>query len=131
MLDKSKMKKLDVGDIVAFDLYRKEQKKKSLIETTRMLYGDDIPPSAVVDIERQLGQVPGLMSEDGADVDIEEIQFLLWRSALKSSPDITLEDIGGELTTDNMAEMIGSVLPSPEKLPAKKKTVRKKKPKDN
>ena len=131
MLDKAKLKKLDVGDIVAFDLHRKEIKKESLISTTKELYGENIPADAVMQIERELQKVPGLMDEDSGSVDIEEIQFLLWRSVLKSDPDITLEEIGKELTAENMADLITSVLPAPEKLPTKKKTKRKKKQKDN
>jgi len=112
---------LNIGDIVAFDLFRKEQKKKSMIATTKDLYGDNIPDDAVTKIERELQKVPGIMAEGGAEVDLEEVQFLVWRSMLKQNPDITFDEAGEGLTTENMAEMVAKILPEPEKLPAKKK----------
>jgi len=117
---------LNVGDIVAFDLYRKEQKKKSLIATTKELYGENIPDDAVLKIERELQKVPGVMSENGSKVDLEEVQFLVWRSMLKDDPEITFEQAGEDLTSSNMQEYVSKILPEPEKLPAKKKKVKKK-----
>jgi hypothetical protein len=61
-------------------------------------------------------------------------QFLVWRSMLKADPDTTFEAAGETLTIDNLDELINDILPTPDKLPTKKKTAkkaRKKKQKDN
>lgn len=130
-----KLKKLDVGDIAAYERHIKEQKREQLIETTRKLYGDNIPDDAVLKIERELAKIPSIFSEGDTEIDADAVQFLLWRSMLKSDPDITYKAAGDMMNTDNMMDYINEILPVPDKLPAKKKTakkkVRKKKQKDN
>lgn len=129
------LKKLDVGDITAYERHVKEQKRAELIATTKELYGENIPADAVLTIDRELKKIPSIFSENEAVIDAEAVQFLLWRSVLKSDPEATLESVGKEMNTDNMMDYINEILPTPDKLPAKKKTakkkVRKKKPKDN
>ena len=130
MLDR--LKKLDVGDITVYERHVKEQKRAELIATTKELYGDNIPEGAVLQIERELAQIPSIFSEGEAVIDAGAVQFLLWRSMLKSDPDATFESAGELLSTDNVDELINEILPVPDKLPAKKKkAARKKKLKDN
>jgi hypothetical protein len=128
------LKKLDVGDITAYERYVKEQKRAELIATTQKLYGENIPEGAVLQIERELAKIPSIFSAGDTEIDAEAVQFLLWRSVLKSDPDATYESVGEMMSTDNMAEYIDKILPVPDKLPVKKKAVkkaRKKKPKSN
>ena len=128
-----KYSKLTVGDINAFDRYRKDERRKELISITRELYGDNIPDGEVPRIEREIQKTQGL--ETKPSMSLDEIIFLLWRSMLKSDPDISLKEAGDQLkiNDDDIGELLASVLPTDNKLPvtAKKKTVRKKKPKDN
>ena len=133
MLDR--LKKLDVGDITAYERHVKEQKRTELIATFKELHGDNMPADAVLIINRELAKIPSIFSEGDTTIDAEAVQFLLWRSVLKSDPDATLESVGNEMNTDNMMKYINEILPTPAKLEAKKKTVkkkaRKKKPRDN
>jgi hypothetical protein len=129
------LKKLDVGDLTVYERWIKEQKRKELITTFKGLYGDDMPADAVLQIDRELGKIKGIMESGKVEITLEMAQFLVWRSLLKSDPDITFESAGEELSLDNMGDLIDSILPVPDKLPTKKKTVkkkvRKKKRKDN
>ena len=124
--------KLTVGDINAFDRYRKDERRSELISITRELYKDgDIPDGEVSRIEREIQNTQGL--DQGPNPSMGEVIFLIWRSLLKSNPDISLEEVGNDLDIEQMNEVIDGILPQDDKLPtkAKKKTVRKKKQKDN
>ena len=128
-----KHKKLTVGDINAFDRYRKDERRQELISITRELYGDSIPEGEVPRIEREIQKTQGLEAKPSMTLD--EIIFLLWRSMLKSDPDISLKEAGEHLkiNDDDIGDLLSSVLPTDNKIPtkAKKKTVRKKKKKNN
>jgi hypothetical protein len=126
-----KLKKLTVGDINAFDRYRKDMRKKELIAITREVYaGRDIPDGEISRIEREIQTTQNI--NDNPEVTLDEIQFLIYRSLLKSNPDISLEDVGQELSMEKMTGMLDKILPTDDKIvTAKKKTVRKKKKKDN
>jgi hypothetical protein len=124
------LKKLTVGDINAFDRYRKDERKIQLIAITCELYKDgNIPEGEVSRIEREIQKTQNIT--DNPDITMAEIQFLIWRSMLKSNPDISLEEVGDDLSMENMTKMLDEILPTDDKLPTKKKTVRKKKKKDN
>lgn len=130
-----KLKKLDVGDITAYERRMKEQRRAELIATFKDLYGDNMPSDAVMQIDRELKNIPSIFSEKEVVIDADAIQFLLWRSLLKSDSDATFESAGELINTDDFTiEDFNEILPVPDKLPAKKKKVkkaRKKKPKDN
>jgi hypothetical protein len=125
-----KLKKLTVGDISAFDRYRKDERKTQLIAITCEIYKDgNIPEGEVSRIEREIQKTQGI--ESNPNVTIDEIQFLIWRSMLKTNPDTSLEDVGNDLSMDNMTKRLDEIMPTDDKLPTKKKTVRKKKKKNN
>jgi hypothetical protein len=128
------LKKLDVGDITAYERRMKEQRKTELIATFKELYGDNLPSDAVLQIDRELKKIPSIFSEESADIDADAVQFLLWRSVLKSNDAATFDEVGKMMDVDNMAKYINEILPAPDKITTKKKAVkkaRKKKPKDN
>jgi hypothetical protein len=129
------LKKLDVGDIAAYERRIKEQRKSELIDTFKQLHGDNMPPDAVLQIDRELKKIPSIFSAEGSEIDADAVQFLLWRSVIKTSPDTTIEEVGANMNTETMMEYINKILPIPDEIPkAKKKAVkkaRKKKQKDN
>lgn len=133
MLDR--LKKLDVGDITVYERWIKDQRRAELIATTKELYGDNIPEGAVLQIDRELKKITGILESGKVEITLEMAQFLVWRSMLKSDPEATFESAGELLSTDNVHELINEILPTPAKVPTKKKTVkkkpRKKKPRDN
>jgi hypothetical protein len=121
-------KKLTVGDMNAFDRYRKEEVRKNEIFIARELYGDNIPDGQIDKINAKINVVKGL--SDAGKVTPEEMQFLIYRSMLKSNPDITLKEAGDLIEFDKLDEIINEILPSDNTV-AKKKPARKKKNKDN
>jgi hypothetical protein len=135
MIGLNDLKKLDVGDIAAYERSVKENRRKELIALTKELHGENIPSDAVMEIDRELKKIPSIFSEDGADIDAEAVQFLVWRSMLKTDPDATLEQAGKMFNVSNMQDYVSKILPEPDSLPPQKKTAkkvkRKKKPKDN
>lgn len=129
MIDSSKLSKLTVGDLASYERWRREERKKELIETTKELYGDNVPDNAVSTIEAELKKIPNLMDADGFD--LNAAQYLFWVSMKKADPDITMAQVGNLLESDKLEEYSNVLFPQPKKLPAKKKQVRKKKKKDN
>ena len=128
------MKKLDVGDITAYERRMKEQRKAELIATFKELYGDNIPDDAVLKIDRELKKIPSIFSDGEMEIDADAVQFLLWRSVMKSDPDATFESVGAEMDVEKLASYVDNILPAPSEVPIKKKAVkraRKKKQKDN
>ena len=133
MLDR--LKKLDIGDITAYERRMKERRRTELIALSRELYGDNIPEGEAMRIDAELKKIPSIFAEGQTEIDADAVQFLLWRSMMKSDPDITFDSVGELMDTDNMMKYINAILPAPDKVPTKKKTAkkkaRKKKPKDN
>jgi hypothetical protein len=133
MLDR--LKKLDVGDITEYERWIKDQRRKELIATVKAVHGDNVPADTVMMIDRELKKIVSILESGKVEVTLEMAQFLVWRSMLKSNPDVTFESAGELLSIDNVNELIDEILPIPDKLPTKKKTVkkkvRKKKPRDN
>jgi hypothetical protein len=130
MIEVSKLRKLGVGDIVEFQRYKKEERKKELIATIKDLYGDNIPADMLGYVEQQLKLVPKL--EDGVSLTFEEMQYMVWMSLRKSDPDATLKQVGEQLETDNLDKYISAILPQADTIPVKKKPPpRKPKHKDN
>lgn len=131
-----KLKKLDVGDMSAFEKYCKDKRREELIAITRGLYGNNIPEGEVSRIEREIQTTENIDNKKEATLD--EMQFLIFRSLLKSNPEASLEDVGSDLTVEKLVSMVNEIMPPEEGLPgsmkkkkSKKKAVRKKKPKDN
>jgi hypothetical protein len=131
MLDR--LKKLDVGDIVVLDRRLRDRKRKELIELYRGLYGDDMPDDAIDKINYELTQISIGIQKGKFEIDLDTVQFLVWRSLLKSDPDVTIEEAGSTITMENASEHIDKIMPVPGKVPAKKKVkkARKKKKKNN
>lgn len=114
MLDN--LKKLDVGDIAAYETWKREKKRKELILSFRELYGDNLPSDAVMQIDRELGAIKGIFASGDVEINIEAVQYLLWRSVRKDSPDMTIEQVGEQMTTDNMGKYIEQIMPSTSKV---------------
>ncbi len=136
MLQVGKLSKLTVGDVAAYERWRRDERKKKLRQITKDLHGDNIPPDALEQIERQLKMIPKL--EDNEGFDVTAAQYLFWRSLSKKDPDITLEQVGEMLdANDEKLAMLSELLfPQPDtvknaKKPIKKKVKRKKKNRDN
>jgi len=135
MIALNDLKKLDVGDISAYERHVKDTRRKELIALTKELHGDNIPEGAVLKIDGELKKIPSIFSEDGAGIDADAVQFLVWRSMLKTDSGATLEQAGEVFNVDNMQAYVDKILPQSDSLPPQKKTtkkvVRKKKLKDN
>lgn len=130
-----RLKKLDVGDITVYERWVKDQRRAEIIATVKAVHGDDIPADTVMMIDRELKKIASILESGKVEITLEMAQFLVWRSMLKSDPEATFESAGELLSTDNVGELIDQIMPTPAKLPTKKKTVkkkvRKKKPRDN
>ena len=130
MSKKKVLKPLTVGDINAFNRWRKDQYKKEIISITREVHGDNIPDGEVDRINALIQKVKGM--DENPKVTPEEIQFLVYRSLLKTYPDMTYESAGDEIPLEDAENMLDGVLPTEEKVSkTKKKSTRKKKAKDN
>jgi len=112
------LKKSDVGDIAAYETWMREKKRVELVASFRELYGDKMPSDAVMQINRELGAIKSLFSDGNGDVsiDAESVQFLLWRSVIKSSPEVTLEQVGEQMTFDKLGDYIEQIMPATSKI---------------
>lgn len=137
MLDVTKLQKLTVGDLNAFQRWRKERRKADIIETIKMTWGDAVPVEVLPEIERQLKMLPRLDQLQGdSSLDLECINYLVWLAGVKADPDLTLAQVERDLDGESFGDLLGAIFPQPDTVPAKKKvvkkkTVRKKKKKNN
>jgi hypothetical protein len=120
VLDFTKMSKLTVGDIADYEEWRRESRRKELITMTKELYGENIPPDALTQIQRELSKIPSIMTDDGFD--ITAARYLFWKSLSKTDKIITLNDVGEHLETDKLDQYTALLFPADIQL--KKKRVR-------
>ena len=117
MIDSSKIGKLTVGDIADYEQWRRERRKKELIGIVKELYGDNIPDSAMSQIEQGLRQIPSITDDDGFD--LTAAQFLFWKAMSKKDPDLTMAQVSKMLDVDEIEQY--SELLFPANLPQKKR----------
>ena len=122
------LSKLTVGDIADYERWRKDERKKELIELTREVYSDNIPVDVLPQIEQQLKQLPGLDNID--DISMKDACYLIWLSGKKTDPDLTLEQAGKQIDIDKLGDMMGKLFATSTTL-KKKKVKRKPKQKNN
>lgn len=128
------LNKLDVGDITALDRRLRDRKRRELVELYRGLYGDNMPDKVIESINGELSQISINIQRGKFEIDLDTVQFLVWRSLLKTNPSATFEEAGSTISLENADEYMGIIMPVPDKVPAKKKKVkkaRKKKKKNN
>jgi len=109
-MDLTNLQKLTVGDIAAYEDWRREERKKELIALTRELYGTAIPPDALRQIEMELKKIPSILEDGGFDM--RAAQYLFWLSLKKRDKDLTLAQVGDSLTTDKLEQYAEMLFPS-------------------
>ena len=124
-----KLSKLTVGDVADYERWRKEERKRELIELAQEMYKENIPVEILPQIEQQLKQLPGIDNLD--DITVKDACYLIWLSGKKSDNDLTLEQVGNTVDLDSLGKYMDKLFPAPAKLAKKKKAKRKPKPKDN
>ena len=110
MLDFTKMSKLTVGDIADYEEWRREERRKELIQMTKELYGDKIPADALTRIQSELSKIPSVMSDDGFD--LTAARYLFWKALSKTDKTITIGDVGEHLETDRLEEYTAMLFPA-------------------
>jgi hypothetical protein len=119
------LSKLDVGDITALDRRLRDRKRRELIDLYKGLYGDNMPDKVIKDINNELNQISLNIQKGKFEIDLDTVQFLVWRSLLKTNPSATFEEAGSTISLENAGEYIDVIMPTPDKVPAKKKAVKK------
>ena len=111
MLDN--LKQITVADIAAYDTWAREERRKELIASFRGLYGDKVPENAAMQIDRELGAIKSMFADSGdVSIDPATIQFLLWRSVIKTDPKATLEQVGDAMTISKLQEYTDQIMPT-------------------
>lgn len=118
MIDFKKLGKLTVGDIANYEEWRRETRKKELIEITKELYGNKVPADCLAQINAELKRIPSIMDEDGRGFDITAAQYLFWKSIQKNEPTVTFEQVGNWLEAEKLEEYSEMLFPTPAEVPS-------------
>ena len=102
---KMKISPLTMGDLAEFQAYVRAGRLKSAVAALREM-----------DASERMPIIRGLLKEPIADADMEAemaspsgSRFILWRSLRRAQPDLTIEQVGDLVTTEDVPNLLAVV----------------------
>jgi len=116
---------IDIGILADFEAWRKEQRRRELIETYREIYGDKMPDNILTTLESEIAKIVPVADMDFGKMQMRDVCFLAWKSAQRSRPTATLEEVSASITIENLEARIKELFGAfAAEIPAKKKRPR-------